>query len=219
MKNYRLFLIATLCLFVLGISAQVPEKGVSKELAQQRKANISNVSYDLTFNIPADAKTAVTGKAIITFDLLQKNDVVFDFQGGFSGTCTVNGKKKRQATYKHDHILLAAKLLKQGINVVEIDFASTNKALNRQKDYMYTIFLPDQAHSAFPCFDQPDIRARFTTTLTVPEGWKGMFSDGANPIPTYLYSFVAGKFEEKAAVRDGYPIRALYRETDAKKVD
>ena len=218
MKNYRLFLILTLCLLVLGISAQIPEKGVSKELAQQRKANISNVSYDLTFNIPADAKTPVTGKAVIAFDLLEKKDVVLDFQGGFSGTCTVNNKKKRQATYKHEHILLAAKLLKQGLNIVEIDFASTNKALNRQKDYLYTIFLPDQAHSAFPCFDQPDIRARFTTTVNVPEGWKAMFSDGTNPIPTYLYSFVVGKFEEKAAVRDGYPIRALYRETDPKKV-
>ena len=99
MKNYRLFLISALCLLVVGISAQVPEKGVSKELAQQRKANISNVSYDLTFNIPADAKTPVTGKAVIAFDLKEKSDVVLDFQGGFSGTCTINNKKKRQATY------------------------------------------------------------------------------------------------------------------------
>ena len=218
MNNYRPFLILTFCLMVLGLSAQVPEKGVSKELAQQRKANISNVHYDLTFNIPADAKTPVTGKAVITFDLLQKSDVVFDFQGGFSGTCMVNGKKKRQGTYKHDHILLAAKLMKEGFNVVEFDFASVNKALNRQKDFLYTIFLPDQAHSAFPCFDQPDIRARFTTTLNVPEGWKAIFSYGDNPIPTYLYSFVAGKFEEKAAVREGYPIHILYRETDPQKV-
>ena len=218
MKKYRLFLIFTLCLMVLGLYAQVPEKGVSKELAQQRKANISNVSYDLTFNIPADTKTPVTGKAIITFDLLQKSDVVLDFQGGFSGTCTINGKKKRQATYRHEHILLAAKLMKDGFNIVEIDFASTNKALNRQKEFMYSIFMPDQAHSAFPCFDQPDIRARFTTTLNVPEDWKAIISDGTNPIPTNLYSFVAGKFEEKAAVREGYPIRILYREIDPKKV-
>jgi aminopeptidase N len=218
MKKYRLFLIFALYLIVLGLSAQVPEKGVSKELAQQRKTNISNVHYDLTFNIPADTKTPVTGKAVITFDLLQKSNVVLDFQGGFSGTCTVNGRKKRQATYKHDHILLDVKLMKEGFNIVEIDFASVNKALNRQKDFLYTIFLPDQAHSAFPCFDQPDIRARFTTTLNVPEGWKAIFSDGTNPIPIYFYSFVAGKFEEKVTVRDGYPIHVLYRETDPKKV-
>lgn len=218
MKKYRLFLIFALYLIVLGLSAQVPEKGVSKELAQQRKTNISNVHYDLTFNIPADTKTPVTGKAVITFDLLQKSNVVLDFQGGFSGTCTINGRKKRQATYKHDHILLDVKLMKEGFNIVEIDFAGVNKALNRQKDFLYTIFLPDQAHSAFPCFDQPDIRARFTTTLNVPEGWKAIFSDGTNPIPIYFYSFVAGKFEEKVTVRDGYPIHVLYRETDPKKV-
>ena len=218
MKKYRLFLFFALCLMVLGLSAQVPEKGVSKELAQQRKSNISNVLYDLTFNIPADAKTPVTGKAVITFDLLQKSDVVLDFQGGFSGTCTVNGKKKREAIYKHEHILLAAKLMKEGFNIVEIDFASVNKALNRQKDFLYTTFMPDQAHSAFPCFDQPDIRSRFITTLNVPEGWKAIFTDGTNPIPIHFYSFVAGKFEEKVAVRDGYPIRVLYHETDPKKV-
>ena len=218
MKCYRFFLTFTLCLFVFGLSAQIPEKGVSKELAQQRTANISNVVYELTFNIPAEAKTPVTGKAIITFDLLQKEDVVLDFQGKFSGICTVNGKKKRKADYKHEHILLSSKLMKQGFNVVEIDFSSDNKALNRQKEYLYSIFLPDKAHSAFPCFDQPDIRARFITTLNLPDGWKGIVSDGTNPIPTYLYSFVAGKFEEKAVVREGFPIRALYRTTDPKKV-
>ena len=218
MKYYRFLLTSALCLLVFGLAAQIPEKGVSKELAQQRKANISKVVYDLTFNIPAEAKTPVTGKAIITFDLLQKSDVVFDFQGKFSGICTVNGKKKRKADYKHEHILLSAKLMKQGFNVVEIDFTCTDKALNRQKEFLYTIFLPDKAHSAFPCFDQPDIRARFETTLNLPDGWKGMFSDGSNPIPTYLYSFVAGKFEEKAVVREGFPIRALYRVTDPKKV-
>ena len=176
MKKYRLFLISTLCLLVLGISAQVPEKGVSRELAQQRKANISYVSYDLTFDIPADAKTPVTGKAVITFDLLMRNDVILDFQGNFSGLCTINDKKKRKVTFQNDHIILTGKMMKTGLNVVEIDFSSTNKALNRQKDYLYTIFLPDKAHSAFPCFDQPDIRARFTTTLNVPEGWQTMFS-------------------------------------------
>ena len=218
MNYYRFYLSVALFLLGLNLSAQIPEKGVSKELAQQRVANISNVVYELTFNIPAETRTSVSGKAIITFDLLQKADVVLDFQGKFSGICIVNGKKKRKADYKHEHILLSSKLMKLGFNVVEIDFSSDNKGLNRQKDLLYTTFQSDQAHAVFPCFDQPDIRARYITTLNLPDGWKAVCSDGNTAIPTQLYSFVAGKFEEKAVVREGFPIRALYRTTDAEKV-
>ena len=37
-------------------------------------------------------------------------------------------------------------------------------------------------------------------------------------IPTYLFSFVAGKFSVKKAERSGRTIKALYRETDPDKV-
>jgi aminopeptidase N len=207
-----------LCLMALGMSAQQLEKGVSKELAQQRKSNISNVVYNLTFNIPADVKTPITGKAVISFDLKQKADVVLDFQGGFSGTCTINNKKKRPASYKKEHIVLPEKSMKDGTNIVEIDFASLDKALNRQQDYLYTLFMPDQAHTVFPCFDQPDLKAQFSTTLALPEGWKSIVSDCSKPLPTYLYSFVAGKFQEKTGSFSNRPIRILYRETDPAKV-
>ena len=121
MKNYRVILTFVLCLMAMGISAQKLQKGVSQELADQRKANISNVVYDLTFNVPADAKTPVTGKAVITFDIQNKEDVVLDFQGGFSGSCLIN-KKKRSASQQKEHIVLPAKFLKEGANTVEIDF-------------------------------------------------------------------------------------------------
>lgn len=83
---------------------------------------------------------------------------------------------------------------------------------------MYTLFVPDMARSAFPCFDQPDLEAVFVTTLKVPHGWKTMTSDNVCQLPTYLYSFVAGNFQEKTAVRDGRSMRILYRETDPEKV-
>ena len=218
MKNYKVILTSVLCLIALGMSAQQVAKGVSKELAAQRRANISNVNYDLTFNIPADVKTPVTGKAIISFSLQNRADVVLDFQGGFNGACTINGKKKREASYRNEHIVLSEKFLKQGDNTVEIDFASQDKALNRQQDFMYTLFMPDKAHSAYPCFDQPDLRGTYVTTLNVPEGWKAIISDGSKPLPTNLYSFVAGKFQEKTGSYSNRPIRILYRETDPTKV-
>ena len=49
MKHIRLSLIALLGMMVLSAHAQILSRGVTKELAEHRKANISNVIYDLTF--------------------------------------------------------------------------------------------------------------------------------------------------------------------------
>ena len=212
MKNIKTLLIVALCMTAVCTYAQQLSKGVSKELAAQRKTNISNVIYDLTFNIPGNPQQKITGKNVITFDLKEKADVVLDFQGEFDGNCTViirkgkNKKEKRKpviATYQNEHIIIPNKLLVAGTNRVELNFTATDKALNRHQDYMYTLFVPDNARSCFPCFDQPDLRARFVTTMKAPTGWKTMTSDPCCPLPTYLYSFVVGNFQEKIDTRDG----------------
>lgn len=218
MKHFKIALTIALCLMAISAWSQLLDKGVSKELAEQRKAIISNVSYDLTFNIPAEQKAKVTGKAIISFDLKTKDNVILDFQGKINGNVYV-GKKKRIVTQKNEHIIVPKKNLKPGYITLTIEFTALDDALNRNSDYMYSLFVPDHARSAFPCFDQPDLRAKFATHLNVPEGWKTMVSDGAKAIPTYLYSFVAGNFQEKSAIREGRPIRALYRETEPAKVN
>ena len=226
MKNIKNLLVAVLSFTALSVNAQLLSNGVSKELADQRKANISNVIYDLTFNIPANLQEKVTGKNIITFDLKEDQDVILDFQGGFDGTVYYytgkKGKKTKRkmatATYQNEHIVISARILEPGTNKIELDFTSNDKALNRHQDYMYTLFVPDHARSVYPCFDQPDLRARYLTDIKAPEGWKTMTSDGCCPLPTYLYSFVAGNFQEKTGTRDGRPMRALYRETDPEKV-
>jgi aminopeptidase N len=217
MKNNRLVLSFLFSLLAVNLPAQSLEKGVSKELAEQRKASISNVAYDLTFNIPASKKDKVTGKAVISFNLKNKEDVVLDFQGKLQGDVLV-GKKKRKVSTQNEHIIVPMKFLKPGPVTLTLEFTALDDALNRNEDYMYSLFVPDHARSAFPCFDQPDLRARFTTTLNVPQGWKTICSDGSNPIPTYLYSFVAGNYQEKSATIDGRTMRALYRETDPDKV-
>ena len=222
--NYlkKTLLMLILCLTTLGASAQMLSKGVSKELADHRKANISKIIYDLSFNIPANPRESVKGKAVISFCLKQPQDVVLDFQGQFKGTCYVYDiKKKRhavQAVYKDEHIIIPMASMLEGDNKVELEFVASDKALNRNEDYMYTLFVPDLARSAFPCFDQPDLRAVFVTSLKVPDGWKTMTSDNICQLPTYLYSFVAGNFQEKTSIRNGRPMRILYRETDPYKV-
>jgi aminopeptidase N len=109
-------------------------------------------------------------------------------------------------------------------NLVEIEFASpiatAGKAITRFEDkddgneYIYSLFVPMDADMAFPCFDQPDLKARFGLTLTAPEEWVGI-SNGdvaeisswapgvrrttfaaTRPISTYLFAFAAGPFDE-----------------------
>ena len=76
MKHIKILLTVALCLMAVSAWSQLLDKGVSKELAEQRKATISDVTYDLTFNIPAEQKSKVTGKAVINFNLKAKVDVM-----------------------------------------------------------------------------------------------------------------------------------------------
>ena len=192
------------------------QKGVSKELADRRKANVSQIHYKYTFNIPSNQKTNVTGTAIITFMLEKREDVVLDFQGSFSGTCILNDKQ-RTVPYKEEHIVLPIKYVQPGLNTLVMNFTCRNTALNRHANYLYSSFTPNQARSCIPCFDQPDLLATFSTDLKIPEGWRKMVSDSNNPIPPNLYAFAAGHFQELSAPNNGNAIRAFYLETDPQK--
>ena len=58
--------------------------------------------------------------------------------------------------------------LKLGRNTVEIAFTAGNDPLNRSADFLYALFVPARARQAIPVFDQPDLKARWTLTLTLP---------------------------------------------------
>ena len=54
--------------------------GVPYELAQERKANISDIHYDICFVIPQDLDEDVSCDTRITFTLKERQDVVIDFR-------------------------------------------------------------------------------------------------------------------------------------------
>jgi aminopeptidase N len=121
------------------------------------------------------------------------------------------------------------------VNELAIEFTAGNDALNRNAEFLYSLFVPARAHLAFPCFDQPDLKARFSLTLDVPAEWE-VVANGAElerqvqndrvsisfvetePLPTYLFAFAAGRFQIESAERDGRTFRMFHRETDSDKV-
>lgn len=200
------------CLFwIFGYAQNKPS--TSKDWTRLRSQIISNVSYDLTFYIPSVPDEKVTGMAVVTFTLPEKAEVALDFTGRFTGTFIINDKK-RKIQLANNHIIIPMKYTRPGANRVAVSFESKDNALKRNNEYLYTCFKQGQVSSCFPCFDQPDIRATFTTHMNLPEGWKTMASNVHSPISPHLYSFIAGHFDEKVINQKNHQMRMFYRQKD-----
>ncbi len=215
----RVLLISCL-ISTLVTGAVTLQNGVSLELAQYRAAHISDVRYRLTFTVPREVLQPVTFNEIITFFWDGDEDLQIDFQATpdqLQDFIMVNGNRV-ETCLKEEHIIVPQTCLQHGENSVSISGCSGDKALNRHDDYLYTLFVPDHARSAFPCFDQPDLKAVFDLTLNIPDGWVSISNGTSKPIPTYLFSFTAGMFQVQTAARDGREFTALFRETDPLKV-
>lgn len=223
MQRILLFLLST----IVAIPA-LAEGGVSHRLAVERAERVSRVEYRLGFTIPADKTKPVTFTDTVTFKLSGNGDLWLDYRpcavAAVPRTLTINGRTVRitagsgDVCFSDEHIIISGRLLKEGLNTVVVSGISDDKTLNRHGDYLYTLFVPANARSVFPCFDQPDLKATFRLSLRLPEGWTAISSCGDRPLPTYLFSFTAGRFFRREAVRDGRTLTALYRETDPKKV-
>ena len=62
-------------------AASWPESGVSRELARERKTALSNLSYRLFFDIPADLQDSIPASATVRFTHLHGGQrVVLDFR-------------------------------------------------------------------------------------------------------------------------------------------
>jgi aminopeptidase N len=213
------------------------EEGVSWDLAQWRAQNLNAITYDLSLQIPATKTEPVTGEVRISFALKnKKQDLILDFKPSrtWQGKLSINGKS-RLAQHRQGHFILPAKHLKIGFNTVQISFETSNQSLNRSADYLYTLVVPDRASTVFPCFDQPNLKARYTLHLDIPADWEAM---GNGPLAsstlqaerkqlhfqttevfsTYVFAFCAGKFQKATASRAGRSMSMLYRETDQAKV-
>ena len=213
-----------------------PGPGVPEGLAKERSESVRNLRYELLFVVPADMSSPVQGQVTIRFSLIAPHRVVLDFAQPADRVRSVRvaGADVR-VTVVNGHMVIPAGATRAGENEVTVEFVAGDDSLNRNAEFLYTLFVPARAQRAFPCFDQPDLKARYTLSLEVPEGWKAV-SNGAvvttdssagrtrirfaetEPLSTYLFAFVAGQFSVETATRNGREFRLFHRETDAAKV-
>ena len=152
---------------------QTIETGVSRLLAIQRHALITGLVYDLSFEIPAEKSTSIAGTELIHLSLKDaKEALLLDFRqdSAHVKSISVNGHPVPIQVH-NEHLIIDNSFLVKGPNTIAIKFIAGNESLNRNNDYLYALFVPDRARTVFPCFDQPDLKAVFTLTLSVPSGW------------------------------------------------
>jgi aminopeptidase N len=227
-----------------------PAPGISLEMADARASRISNLRYDLQLTVPREMAEPLAGMNTLTFDLATAADpLVIDFAPSRDHVSAVSANGRDTAfDWVNGHIVIPAAALRAGRNEITIRFRAGDAPLNRNSDFLYALFVPARAHLAIPCFDQPNLKARWSLTLVVPSEWHAV-SNGAEigraevsapsaaaaaaapisratevrfaetePLSTYLFSFVVGAFQVETAERDGREFRMFHRETDAAKV-
>ena len=98
---------------------------------------------------------------------------MLDFETSREHVKSVEANGKPSAfTYVNGHIVMPAASLVAGANAVRIAFNAGDASLNRSEDFLYTLFVPARARLAFPVFDQPDLKGRWTLTLEHPAKWQ-----------------------------------------------
>jgi aminopeptidase N len=215
--------------------------GVSKELALARKDNIDGITYSLHFSVPRSVDSLLYSRMEVEFSLGETKDVLLDFKPSYDyqkyplNEVYVNGHLC-DLVFEDEHLVVPAKYLLKGKNIVKAKFVAGEQSLNRRVDIMYTLLVPDRARTLFPCFDQPDLKAKYNLSLQIPDEWeavangkpletsdigngfKKILFSGTEPIPTYLFSFVVGDLNKLTETRDGREVNLWHMENDPDKL-
>jgi aminopeptidase N len=218
--------------------------GISRELAAYRSARIKDVRYDLTLDVTRP-DTAI-GRVAVAFTPTGSGDVVLDFRGLTLGDVQVNGTAAGSVQFNGAHVRIPSALLRPGSNRVDLQFhaaiAPSGASIIRVRDatdgatYLYTLLVPADANQLFPCFDQPDLKARVALTLRTPVGWSAVANGAAlrvdtadatkthqfretEPISTYLIAFAAGPWATVSAAPRGRPMTMYVRASRAAEAE
>jgi aminopeptidase N len=219
-----------------------PGPGIAHSLAQRRGAAISGLHYAIALDLTGADSAA--GHIEIRFDRAARSgDLVLDFRGKALSDLVVNGRAVPAASRRDGHLVLPRALLRTGANTLSARFetaiAASGAAIIRFHDdkdgqtYLYTLLVPSDANLLFPCFDQPDLKARFTWALTVPQSWT-VIANGplaakdpaggavtwrfaeTEPISTYLAAFAAGPWASWTSAPPGEQAITLHARASRK---
>ncbi|MFB7946961.1 aminopeptidase N [Kitasatospora phosalacinea] len=208
----------------------MPGKNLSREEARDRAATIRVESYRVHLDVSAAAdpgRPTFRSTTRISFDCAEPGATGFaDLLAPEVVSVELNGLALDVAeVFDGTRVTLPVLAAHNELTVVaECAYSRTGEGLHRFVDpvdgetYLYTHYEPADARRVFANFEQPDLKAPFTFTVTAPAAWdvyanavhERITDEGAartwefaptRPISTYLTAVVAGPYH---VVRDHY---------------
>ncbi|RSN24748.1 aminopeptidase N [Amycolatopsis sp. WAC 01416] len=164
----------------------------------------------------------------IVFDARSEADGTFlDVRPRALRSASLNGRELDVAALEDGRLTLTGLADENEIVVVaDMAYSRECEGLHRYTDpadgrvYLYAFVFIDNAPRIFACFDQPDLKAPFTFTVTVPDDdWQVLGNAPATrlgagrwrlaetaPLATYLTTLAVGPYESFHAEHDGVPL-------------
>ena len=213
-------------------------ENLTRDEAAERSSFLATDSYDVRLDLTTGEKTFLT-ESTIRFTSREARPTFVDLIAPAVREIELNGELLDDPASRFDGARVQLPALREGENVVRIlaegAYTNTGEGLHRMVDpvdnevYLYTQFEVSDARRMFANFEQPDLKASFTFTITAPAHWRvisiaptpeptpageGTATWAFEPTPrisTYLTALIAGNYQGTTSTirtRDGRDIPA-----------
>jgi aminopeptidase N len=197
----------------------VPGVNISQIEAQERAKYLTIHSYEVTLTIIPGQETFYS-KSLVHFACNQPGiDTFIDAPARRVISATLNGVAFDVSNFDGESIFLT-NLAADNELIIELDsiFSKNGEGLQYSVDpadnevYLYSQCAPALTRHMYACFDQPDLKATFTLTATVPNHWEAISNSPVESkiasgndyttwkflstarISTYITAFIAGPY-------------------------
>ncbi|POH65794.1 MULTISPECIES: aminopeptidase N [Cryobacterium] len=168
----------------------MPGENLTRIEAQERKALVSVTSYDVTLDLTT-GPTTFASTTTVAFSAVAGSSTFIDAITESVHSVTLNGASLDPAVVSDGVRIQLDDLAAENVLTVVADAAYTNtgEGLHRFVDpvdnevYLYSQFEVPDSRRVFAVFEQPDLKAAFTFTVTAPGAWE-VISNSATPEPT-----------------------------------
>lgn len=232
----------------------MPGTNLTKIEAQERKNVIGKVAYTVQVELSESGET-FPSRTVIDFEAKAGASTFVDLIAPEVVSIQLNGQDLGTDCYRDNRIELSDLAENNRLEVVaNCAYMHTGEGAHRFTDpadgltYVYTQFEVPDARRVFACFEQPDLKATYQFSVTVPESWTVLSNmDTPSPqalkveragdsqrhrfdfpetplISTYITALVAGPYHSEKSVLtsiDGrtIPLGVYCRQSLAKYLD